>query len=108
MDKNRVMNEGPWTFDNHMLLLKDLSGDEQSSDIMFDTMAFWVRAYDVPFGMRSGEYVKMFASRVGVLIKYDETPGLIWDSSIRFEVATEERHEGNGVEGYHETDTTEI
>ncbi|KAJ8441183.1 hypothetical protein Cgig2_024912 [Carnegiea gigantea] len=36
-DKVAMMNEGPWAFNNHTLLLKELTGMEKYSDVVFDT-----------------------------------------------------------------------
>ena len=46
-DKDFALNEGPWAFDGHLLILKEWRGTEQLSEITFDKARFWVKAYDV-------------------------------------------------------------
>ncbi|KAJ8446368.1 hypothetical protein Cgig2_019261 [Carnegiea gigantea] len=46
-DKEYVLNEGPWAFDGHTLLLKLMTGLEILSEVQFTKARFWVKAYDV-------------------------------------------------------------
>ena len=43
-DKDTVLNDGPWAFDGHTLLLKELTGFETYSDVV----RLWIKVYDVP------------------------------------------------------------
>lgn len=44
-DKNHVLNEGPWSFDGHLLLLKQMTGVEQPSEVKFTIARIWMKAY---------------------------------------------------------------
>ncbi|KAL2930824.1 Guanine nucleotide-binding protein subunit beta, partial [Bienertia sinuspersici] len=46
-DRERVMQQSPWAFDNHLLLLKEISGHEQPRDFVFDSVDFWFNDSDV-------------------------------------------------------------
>ena len=39
-DKEFVLNERPWAFDGHLLLLKEIIGVEQPTDVSFDKVRF--------------------------------------------------------------------
>ncbi|KAJ8436283.1 hypothetical protein Cgig2_023334 [Carnegiea gigantea] len=47
-DMDYVLEEGPWAFDDHILLLKELDIHEQPSKIEFTSARFWVKIYDLP------------------------------------------------------------
>ena len=47
-DRDYVLNEGPWAFDGSLLLLKQMTGLEVPSEVVFSIARFWVKAYDVP------------------------------------------------------------
>lgn len=49
-----VMDEGPWTFDNHLLMLHELKADEDLMVVPMYTVAFWVQVYDLPRGFFLG------------------------------------------------------
>ncbi|KAI8027555.1 hypothetical protein LOK49_LG02G02514 [Camellia lanceoleosa] len=47
-DKKRVLINGPWNFDKHLVLLCDFDGSLQPSEISFSTATFWVRVFNIP------------------------------------------------------------
>ncbi|KAL2931371.1 Outer membrane protein assembly factor BamC [Bienertia sinuspersici] len=42
-----------WFFDNQLLLLKEVQGDEQLSEVQFTHTPTWIRVYDLPFCRRN-------------------------------------------------------
>ncbi|KAJ8441641.1 hypothetical protein Cgig2_019775 [Carnegiea gigantea] len=46
-DKDYVLEEGPWAFDGHVLLLKELDIHEQPSKIEFTSARFWAYQIDI-------------------------------------------------------------
>ncbi|KAJ8435105.1 hypothetical protein Cgig2_001980 [Carnegiea gigantea] len=50
VDKEHVLNEGPWAFDGHLLLLKEITGLEQPTDVEFDTTRFLVKVLGSQLG----------------------------------------------------------
>lgn len=44
-DKGRVKMDGPWSFEKHLLLMKEFEGDLQMSKIQFTEASFWVHLY---------------------------------------------------------------
>ena len=64
-DKEYVLNEGPWAFDGNILLLKQMTGLEQPSEVVFDKVRFWVKAYDVPVLKHTYNFAKFLGTQVG-------------------------------------------
>ncbi|KAL2929274.1 Lipoprotein PrgK [Bienertia sinuspersici] len=47
-DREKVMDQGPWSFDGKLLLLKDVKRGEQPAEMSFNMARFWVKVYQVP------------------------------------------------------------
>jgi len=43
-DKGYVFNEGPWAFDGRILMLKEIIGLEQPSEVVFNKARFCIKA----------------------------------------------------------------
>jgi len=72
VDRDYVLNEGPWSFDGSILLLKQVTGSEQIADIKFDSARFWVKAYNVPAKQQTHAFGYFLASKVGTFVACDE------------------------------------
>ncbi|XP_019102908.3 uncharacterized protein LOC109133705 [Beta vulgaris subsp. vulgaris] len=70
-DKEKIMNGRPWSFDQKLLVLDSIQGDEQPSQVRLDTSPFWVRIYNLPFNCRSESDVKTIASCLGPVLEAD-------------------------------------
>jgi len=46
-DLDSVIRNGSWSFDRNIVILKRISGEEQSSDIEMNTGEFWARIYEL-------------------------------------------------------------
>uniref|UniRef100_A0A2N9EX83 Reverse transcriptase domain-containing protein n=1 Tax=Fagus sylvatica TaxID=28930 RepID=A0A2N9EX83_FAGSY len=77
-DMERVLANGPWSFDKYLILLKRLEDDRSFSDVVFDSCSFWVQIHDLP--------VRCMTS--GVCGKIGKTLGQVEQ--------VEEFHEGRG------------
>lgn len=53
LDVKRVLDDGPWTFNQQVLLLKKLDLDEQLKDIKLTDIFMWMQIYDLPIGFNS-------------------------------------------------------
>ncbi|KAJ8429102.1 LOW QUALITY PROTEIN: hypothetical protein Cgig2_023644 [Carnegiea gigantea] len=85
-DKEYVLNKGPWAFDGHLLLVKEIIGLEQPLDIKFDTARFWMKAYSVPPKTNDGVR-KDVGVQLGTFLGCDEANlycGV--DKSVNFQV----------------------
>ncbi|XP_021758507.1 uncharacterized protein LOC110723457 [Chenopodium quinoa] len=84
-DKEKVLDGALWNFDNQLLLLKDIQGDEQLENIDLKFCPFWIRLYNLPFDNRSDEDVKKITEKVGVVLEVEQDE-LGWDKSRRVRV----------------------
>ena len=90
-DKEYALNEGPWAFDGSILLLKQMTGLEQPSEVVFDTARFWVKAYDVPVLKQTYNFAKFLGTQVGEFVDCaEETLGGI-GKSLNFRVEVDIR-----------------
>ncbi|KAL8496773.1 hypothetical protein ACS0TY_020448 [Phlomoides rotata] len=46
--KKRVVEGGPWTIGNHLLILHQLQIGEVPHQVPLNHLAFWVQIYDLP------------------------------------------------------------
>ncbi|KAL2944631.1 hypothetical protein RDABS01_032978 [Bienertia sinuspersici] len=76
VDKNRVVAGCPWFFDNQLLLLKEISGDDQISEVYFKSTPCWIRIYDVPFAKRNYRMAEEIGKCMGGLLEYDASDPL--------------------------------
>lgn len=84
-DKSKVLAGRPWTFDNHLVMLNEINGDQQPSDILMTLCPFWIRLYNLPLGCRSMKHIRLVAGSVREVIDV-ESDGVVWDSSARARV----------------------
>ncbi|CAI9787318.1 unnamed protein product [Fraxinus pennsylvanica] len=54
IDMSRVLENGPWTFNNHLLLLKHLKEDVNPMRVDLFETSLWVQIHEVPVELRSG------------------------------------------------------
>lgn len=88
-DKERVTSGCPWTFKEQVLLLKEINGDEQPSEVIFDKAPFWIRLVDVPFNRRNVNVAYDVGEDFGGFIDYDDSDPLGWEEEMRIKVLLE-------------------
>lgn len=70
-DKEKVMDGRPWCFDQKLLVIDAIKGDEQPSQVNLDTSPFWTRIYNLPFNCRTEAEVRAIASCLGPVMEVD-------------------------------------
>ena len=70
-DKEKILEGRPWSFDQKLLVLQVIEGDEQPSQVVLDSSPFWVRIYNLPFNCRAEEDVRAVASCLGPIVDVD-------------------------------------
>lgn len=88
-DKERVLEGSPWFFDKKILLLKEVHGDEQPSEVVFTSSPFWIRIKDVPFNRRNIEVAYGIGEIMGGFLEYDDADPLGWEEFMRVKVLVE-------------------
>ena len=61
-----VLNNGPWSFNNHSLL-KRLHQGEQAKEVNLNRLELWVQLYDLPYGFMS----QGIGNQIGVFYESD-------------------------------------
>ncbi|KAJ8434317.1 hypothetical protein Cgig2_009942 [Carnegiea gigantea] len=83
-DKDFVLKEGPWAFDRNTLLLNELTGFEKYSEVVFETVRYWVKVYDVPAIKQTKPFAECLASTIGSFVSVDDDNLIGVDKSLNF------------------------
>lgn len=71
MDMERVLKGLPWTFNNHMLILRKLRMGENPLKVPLIFNPFWVQIHDVPIGLFTESLATQLGNFIGVFMEYD-------------------------------------
>lgn len=66
------MDNGPWTFDNHLLLLHEMRPGEEPMEVPLHSADFWIQVHDLPSGFFSEVVGKTLGNLIGSFLLYDE------------------------------------
>ena len=64
-DSQKVIDGGPWAFEQSLLVYHKLEGYEDAQLIKLNNMEIWVQVYDLPSGMLSSKILES----IGMLSK---------------------------------------
>ena len=70
-DWSKVMDEGPWFFRGHAVLLEEYDGITKPSKVQFNHLAMWVRIYDLPTGFRTKNIGRQLGDKIGKFLKVE-------------------------------------
>ncbi|KAI7981836.1 Uncharacterized protein LOK49_Contig11G00008 [Camellia lanceoleosa] len=88
VDKNRVLARGPWNFDKQLVLLEELDGSLQPSEVQFRSVLFWVHVIDLPIIGMTKEVGALIGNSIGTFADMDYAEGgVAWGKSLRIRVA---------------------
>lgn len=73
MDLQKVVEEGPWSFEQSMLVMKQLKNNEDPHLVQLQEADIWVQVYDLPHGFASENILKSVGASIGQYIKSDPT-----------------------------------
>lgn len=92
LDVRRVLEDGPWTFNQQTLIIKKLEVDEQLANVELFEISMWVQVYELPIGFRSEFILKSIGNYVGTFIKSDPKnfQGM-WRNYLRVHVTVDVR-----------------
>lgn len=71
LDLQKVIEGGPWTFEQNLLLHHKLEANEDAHSIQLNKMEIWVQVYDIPVGMMSEKLLENIGNYVGTFVKAD-------------------------------------
>lgn len=66
-DMERILQGGPWSFDNQALMLRRWQKGMIAANVKFESISLWVQVWDAPFEMISPKVVKEIGSRIGIV-----------------------------------------
>lgn len=70
-DIARVLSDGPWTFDQNLVLLRRLENGEDPMMVPLNKSSFWMQVHDVPVGFMSEKVATVIGNHVGSFEKSD-------------------------------------
>ncbi|XP_028090831.1 uncharacterized protein LOC114291039 [Camellia sinensis] len=92
VDKRRVLLNGPWTFDKHLLMLGEMDPNVQPFDIQLTSVHFWVHVCNLPLILMNKEVGQIVGNSVGQFLDMDfEDGGIAWGRTMRIRVAIDVR-----------------
>lgn len=87
LDLQKVIDGGPWSFEQNMLVCQRLHENEDPHLILLQDLDIWVQLYDVPKGFVSETVLKTIGDSFGCYIKSDPTNfNNIWKDHLRIRV----------------------
>ncbi|XP_075486072.1 uncharacterized protein LOC142525628 [Primulina tabacum] len=93
IDLRRIMDGGPWTFDNNLLLLHHLKHEEQPLQVPLYHINFWVQIHDLPIGYMTEGVGKQPGSFIGKFLQYDNNNNAgPWKAYMRIRIAIDVRN----------------
>jgi 14-3-3 protein epsilon len=92
MDMDAVLNGGPWSFNNQMLIIKRVQLGVQIENIPLYHVDFWVQVHNLPTGLMAERVGKTLANYIGSFVEYDKNnKGSFWREYMRIKVRVDVR-----------------
>lgn len=67
MEKDQIMNTGPWMFDRSLLVMRSPNEDDQICEMRFTQTAFWIQIHSVPMNCMTIEMAKALRCSMGLV-----------------------------------------
>ncbi|XP_074323028.1 uncharacterized protein LOC141659976 [Apium graveolens] len=91
-DKAWVINAGPWSFNNAMLLIEEIPEGEEPLKVPLWTLNMWIQIYDLPSGFMTEAVGVQLGNFFGTFITYDnKNNNSIWREYMRIKVRIDVR-----------------
>lgn len=79
-DISRIIEDGPWTYEQNLLILQRITLDVDPELVALDRAEFWVQVHGLPAGLRSEAVLSAIGGFIGRAIKMDDRN---FDGSMR-------------------------
>ena len=73
-DKEKVLAGRPWCFDNQLVVLNEITGNEQPSEVQLTHSPFWIRIKNLPFNCCTIPVCTAIAGKIGRVMDLEENP----------------------------------
>ncbi|PNY04580.1 hypothetical protein L195_g001004 [Trifolium pratense] len=91
-DMEEVLNNGPWTFDNHLLIMERVQIGVQIENIPLYHADFWVQIHGLPMGLMKEKVGIPLANAIGSFVEYDKNNNSsFWRQYMRLRVKIDVR-----------------
>ena len=92
VDMRRVLDGGPWTFDNFHLVLHHYKPGDIPATIPLNHFAIWVQVHELPVGCMSERIGIQLGNAIGEFVSYDHVNNSgFWKSYMRIRVRLDVR-----------------
>ena len=86
-DVRRVMEGGPWNFDNHLLIFQRVKSGEDPMKVDLEHIFLWMQVHNLPVGYRSERVARSLGKYVGGFLESDSNNfSGMWKSYMRIRV----------------------
>nr|GLL20147.1 uncharacterized protein LOC109173053 [Ipomoea trifida] len=82
LDMQRVLDNGPWSFEQNLLILAKISPEIPPLSMPLDSADFWVQLHDLPLGFFSDRAAMAIGNFIGEFIRTDEDAFNGWRKSF--------------------------
>jgi 14-3-3 protein epsilon len=72
LDMEAVIKGGPWTFDNHLLVIEQVPLGVQIDSISLQHVELWVQIHNLPTGLMKEKVGTTLANFIGRFVEYDK------------------------------------
>ncbi|MCI34941.1 DUF4283 domain protein, partial [Trifolium medium] len=72
LDMEAALTGGPWTFDNHLIILERVQIGVQIENIPLNHVEFWVQVHNLPAGFILEKVGRKLANYIGEFVEYDK------------------------------------
>jgi 14-3-3 protein epsilon len=84
LDMEAVLQGGPWSFNNQMLIMERVRLGVQIENIPLYHVDFWVQVHNLPTGFMTERVGKTLANYIGSFVEYDKNnKGSFWREYMR-------------------------
>lgn len=73
-DANKVISQGPWSFDKYLIGLYQPSTSESVDDAKFDTSSFWIQIHNLPLSRMNKANATAVGSTIGSVEQVEASP----------------------------------
>lgn len=70
-DLERVLKDGPWSFDNQVLMLRRWQPGMTAANVKFHSVTLWIQIWGAPFDMSSPKVASEIGSRLGEVVEVE-------------------------------------
>ncbi|PNX65080.1 hypothetical protein L195_g054353, partial [Trifolium pratense] len=92
LDMEAVLNGGPWTFDNNMLVLERVQVGMPIEHIPLNHVTLWVQIHNLPLGLMKEKFGVQLANYIGEFVEYDKNNNSsFWRQYMRIRVKIDVR-----------------